>query len=579
MLTLGINDGHNSSACLYRDGRLAAAVGEERLRRTKNWTGFPEKALFECLRIAGCRMEDVDYFAIAGLGKGLLFNNREDVIAMYRNQLDRGVSYWQERFNRSFANAVYKGSLRNAYRSTGWWAARDRRRTRTRVERLLAMGVSEEKIVNLGHHLAHASSAYYGWGRFDEDILVLTNDGSGDRICATVNLGRNGKLECLAEVNDSESLGFIYSMTTTLLGMIPLEHEHKLMGMAPYADQRASEDVCAELKAIFDFQGEGGLTWRRRNGCPETYCSYRYLQNLFDLRRFDLVCGGLQRFTEEFVSEWVRNCIKATGVRKVALSGGLFMNVKLNKIIMQLPEVEELFVFPSCGDESNAMGGAYYAYARHSDYRNMQPLADLYLGAEFSDEEIGEAIRNYPFTHPVEVERCDRIEERASELLAEGQVVARFKGREEFGARALGNRSILADPSRPEVVEEINRLIKSRDFWMPFAPSVLDRRQHDYFHNPKRVAAPYMMLTFDSTDRFHDIQAACHRSDRTLRPQVVYRDWNPDYYALLEAFEQRTSFNLHGYPIVSNPVDALHVFDESGLFNLAIGSYLLKKQI
>lgn len=585
MIVLGINDSHNSSTCIYKDGRIAVAIGEERLRRMKNWTGFPDKALLECLRIAGCEMEDVNCVAIAGLGGGLLYNTREDVIAMYRNGVDIGAKYWMERVKKSVTKALYKGRLRSLYQATALRESRDAARRRGRIAKLLGMGIPEDKIILVGHHLAHAASAYYGWARFDEDVLVLTNDGSGDRICATVNVGRNGKLECIAEIDDTESIGFIYSMTTCLLGMVPLEHEYKLMGMAPYAEQKGAEMVYKELKALFGFDGPDRLSWSRRNGCPETYCSYRYLQNLFELKRFDWICGGLQRFTQEFIAEWVRNCIQATGIRKVALSGGIFMNVKMNKAIMELPEVEELFVFPSCGDESNAFGAAYYAYAQREDPRSMQPLRDLYTGSEYDDCQIDQAIREYPFNNRVSVERVERIEEATAELLARGEVVARFSGREEFGARALGNRSILADASRPEVVKVLNDAIKSRDFWMPFAPSVLDRRQDDYFINPKKIAAPYMMMSFDSTDRVDEFRAACHPYDLTLRPHVVYRDWNPGYYELLEAFERRTgrgillntSFNLHGYPIVSYPSDALRVFDESRLMNLAIGGYLLKK--
>jgi carbamoyltransferase len=262
------------------------------------------------------------------------------------------------------------------------------------------------------------------------------------------------------------------------------------------------------------------------------------------------------------------------------------MNVKLNKVIMELPEVEELFVFPSCGDETNAMGAAYNAYALNADYRSMQPLRDFYTGSEYIDEQINQSVKNYPFKNRISIQQTEGIEDAVAELLAKGEVVARFKGREEFGARAMGNRSILADASRPEVVKIINDAIKSRDFWMPFAPSLLDRREADYFVNPKSVPAPYMIMGFDSTDQVNEFRAACHPYDLTVRPQVVYRDWNPDYYHLLESFESitgrgillNTSFNLHGYPIVSFPQDALQVLDESGLSWLAIGNFLLHKE-
>jgi carbamoyltransferase len=586
MIVLGINDGHNSSASLYEDGRLVAALSEERLRRVKNWAGFPELAIKECLRIAERRLEDIDFVALASVGGGLSYHGREEIIAMYRNGVDAGTKYWLEQAKQRVVQTLYRGPLRDLYRSTSVWKAQDHKRWSRRVSPLLELGIPEDKIILVWHHMAHASSAYYGWGRFDQDVLVLTNDGSGDRICATVNVGRRGKLECLAEVSDSESIGFIYSMTTCLLGMVPLEHEYKLMGMAPYASRNASEDIYRGLRESFQFDGPDGIVWSRRNGFPQTYSSYRYLQSMFELRRFDGICGGLQRFTEEFLTEWVRNCVISTGIRKVGLSGGVFMNVKLNKAILELPEVEELFVFPSCGDETNAIGAAYYAYAQHGDYRTMRPLQDFYTGPAYDENQIAGAIQEYSFKSKITSPRVDRIEEAIAELLANGEVVARFNGREEFGARALGNRSILADASRPEVIKVINDAIKSRDFWMPFAPSLLDRRESEYIVNPKKFPAPYMIMAFDSTERISEFRAASHPYDLTIRPQVVYRDWNPSYYGVLEAFERltgrgillNTSFNLHGYPIVSHPRDALHVLDESGLKYLAIGGYLVQKQ-
>lgn len=585
MLIIGISDSHNSSACLYEDGQLLAAISEERLRRVKNWTGFPQQAVRECLRIANRRLEDVDYFALAGIGGGFPYRDRDHIIAAFRDT-ETGISHWRGQAIQAVIRNSYRGPLRSFYRSTSFWKTRDKERWRQRVAGVLQLGVPEEKISLVGHHMAHASAAYYGCGKFDEDVLVLTNDGSGDRICASVNVGRNGKIETLAEVHDAESIGFIYGMVTCLLGMVPLEHEYKLMGMAPYAEAKGTEKVYQDLKRLFDFDGPDGIVWSRRNSCPETYNSYHYLRNLFELRRFDGICGGLQRFTEEFVSEWVRNCIRATGIRKIALSGGLFMNVKLNKVILELPEVEELFVFPSCGDETNAIGAAYHTYATHESYRTMQPVRDLYLGPEYDDEQIKQTIEAYPFKNQVSTKHINSIEEVVAEMLAEGQIVARFNGREEFGARALGNRSIMADPSKPEVIKVINDAIKSRDFWMPFAPSLLDRCESDYCINPKNFRAPYMIMAFDSTNLVNEYRAACHPYDLTLRPQVVYQDWNPSYYKVISAFERmtgrgivlNTSFNLHGYPIVSFPKDALNVFDESGLDQLAIGSYLLRKE-
>lgn len=583
MLIIGISDSHNSTACAYEDGGLLAAIAEERLTRVKNWMGFPRRSIEECLRLSHRQLQDVDLVALTGQGTPFPYPTREAIINAFRGV--NGNRHTFHRARRAIVESVYRGRLRDIYRSTSFWKARDRERRQQRIADVVALGIPAEKVVIVEHHLAHASAAYYGWANFDKDTLVLTNDGGGDSLCATVNIGRAGQLERIAQVHWWESVGMVYAMTTCILGMVPLEHEYKLMGMAPYAGEKGTEEVFQDLMNLFRFEGSDGMVWKRSGDFPEAFGTYEYLRKLFERRRFDAVCGGLQRFIEEFITQWVRNCIRATGIRRVALAGGLFMNVKLNKTIMELPEVEDVFVYPSCGDETNAMGSAYNAYAQHADYRTMAPLRDLYTGPEYSDAEIQDAIAGYSFKNLPEVQHLDDIEAAVAELLAQGNVVARFKGREEFGARAMGNRSILADPAQPDVVKVINDAIKSRDFWMPFAPSLLDRREKDYVVNSKNIPAPYMIMAFDSTERINEFRAACHPYDLTIRPQVVSREWNPSYYDLLEKFERitgrgivlNTSLNLHGYPIVSAPQDALHVLDQSGLRWLAIGNFLVHK--
>jgi carbamoyltransferase len=196
---------------------------------------------------------------------------------------------------------------------------------------------------------------------------------------------------------------------------------------------------------------------------PPTLVAHRYLEKLFHLQRFDQVCGGVQKFVEEFLKTWVRNAIRETGIRKVALSGGIFMNVKANKLLLELDEVEDMFVFPSCGDETNAVGAAYWVYAnqrRKLGHKvDIAPLGNLYWGRPISDDEIETAIARYKFSGKIKVETPGNIEKRIAELLSQGHVVARAAERMEFGARALGNRSILANPSDPGVIKVINEMI------------------------------------------------------------------------------------------------------------------------
>lgn len=575
MKILGINDGHNAAACLYEDGQVTAALQEERLRRVKNWSGMPTGAIRAVLAIRGVSMEEIDFVAIGGQAPAYAVT-RDELMEIYRTINDFGVT-------------VRRNLRRVLKRGLGWTGLYDLYRERRQTERvraLIQMGIPRETIVFVEHHTAHAAAAYYGLGNFDDDILVLTCDGAGDGLCATVNVGRDGRIERLHAVPQAESIGNIYAMVTFLMGMVPLEHEYKLMGLAPYADPKGADRVYQELRRLIRFDPKNPLVWERTGGCPDTFCSYRFFRDLLERKRFDWVAGGLQKFTEVVFTEWVRNCVKETGIHRLALGGGVFMNVKVNKLVMELPEVRELFVYPSCGDETNAMGAAYWLYAEKAGVTKMAPLRDLYWGPRFSDDQVEEALRRFAFKNTVRYERVSPIEPRVAGLLAEGRVVARFKGREEFGARALGNRSILAAPSDPAVVRVINEAIKSRDFWMPFAPSVLEERASDYLVNPKGARAPYMILSFDTTERRHEIRAAIHPFDFTVRPQEVSFAWNPEYHALLKEFQRRTgisavlntSFNLHGYPIVSSPEDALEVFDRSGLTHLAIENWLVEKR-
>ena len=563
MRVLGIHDGHSAAACVYEDGRLRAATQEERLNRVKNWSGLPEKSIRTVLELSHMKVTDIDVVAMNGHHMPYP-KDRHAVMDEYRRTGSVGMSV------KKFLRHTY---LRTAYQD---------KRKRERSAGLEKLGIQRDKVVYVDHHMAHAAAAYYGLANFDDDILVLTNDGAGDGICATVNIGRKGKVERIAQVPESESIGNIYAMVTFILGMVPLEHEYKLMGMAPYAHEEHARPIYESLRRLMEFDKKNPMVWRRVGDCPETYFSYNYLTKLLELKRFDTICAGLQRFTEEMLGTWVKNCVEKTGIRKLALSGAVFMNVKANKVIMDLPEVESLYVFPSCGDETNAMGAAYWAYTQKADPTTVEPLDGLYLGRSFDNEEIRKVL---PDMAGYRWEYFDDIEAEAARLLAEGQVVARFKGRSEFGARALGNRSILADPMRQNLIREINDMIKSRDFWMPFAPSMLPDAAKEYLINPKNVDAPYMILAFDTTEKRSDLPAALHPYDFTARPQVVKKKTNPDYYHLIEEFQKRTgrgvvlntSFNLHGFPIVDSPEDALDVLHRSGLRYLALGNYMVRK--
>lgn len=575
MKFIAIHDGHNSSAGLMINGKVEFAIQEERILQEKNRGGFPKHALKEIFTRYELSPYDIDKFVMVGKTSAYKMYSREQVLKKYSVFLETNYD-------------DIKGKTRELmlkFLPDDFFIKPDyNKEQEKRIQPLLKFGVSKEKIDFINHHQCHAADAAYGWGK-DEDFAVVTADSSGDGISASVNLFKDGKLKKLAEVPLSDSIGRIYSMITYYMGMVPMEHEYKIMGMAPYAENTRQARELADFFHSFFKYNPDGLTWSRKSGVPPTFQLASRIKEFLKYKRFDHISGGIQIFIEEFLSEWVRRILRTTKMDKVALSGGLFMNVKLNKKIMELGEVNDMFVFPSCGDESNIFGALYLACLEHEG-KKPDPIGPYYFGGEFTDEEIKSSLDKYDFKHcQIDYQKSEDIETEIAKKLYDDEVVARYKGRMEFGARALGNRSILANPANHDSIKRINKMIKKRDFWMPFAPSMVHSER--YIINPKKIKAPYMIMTFDSKkEKIMKFQAGSQPYDDTTRPQEVYEDWNPSYYKIIKEYEKlsgesvilNTSFNLHGYPIVYRPEDALFVFDNSGLNNLAIGNYMVTKK-
>ncbi len=549
MKVLGIHDGHNASACLIENGELLFAIQEERLVYEKNKGGFPARSVRFILQHFKLAPHDIDAVAMASTHTSMEFESTSSKISP------------------SLKAVVKRTPLYSLYRKN---------RRKERLENLKKAGFTRG-IFFVDHHACHAATAYFG-SHFprSEKVLVLTNDGAGDGLCATVSVGGQGTLQKIAEIKSTDSLAGIYCLVTKMLGFKPLEHEYKLMGMAPYCSEKETQAGYELFRDLVRISPSNPLLFERTVAHLPAV-----LEERFRFVRFDTICAGLQKFTEEILVQWVRNCIQKTGVRNIALAGGIFMNVKANKRIMELPEVEDMFVFPSCGDETVSLGAAYQVYEKLQGSGTIKPLSHFYLGNSFSDMEALQELQKSQFSYHL----SENIEREVALLLAEKMVVARCKGNMEFGARALGNRSILADPSDLCCLREINMMVKKRDFWMPFAPVMLQESATKYIVNPKNISAPYMILSFDTTEKYPEMMAAVHQADLTARPQVISKEMNEGYYTILSEFEKKTgrgvllntSFNLHGFPIVNGPGEALDVFQNSGLKYLALGNYLVTK--
>lgn len=583
MIILGINPSHLSTACLLIDGKITACMSEERFSRIKNQSGLPVKAIKECLNIGKVSVDQVDFLVLSF--KDPMINTgfslfAETTTKTFNQNLSSQVWMVKEwaLANLKFSRPIYEKTINLAHNLL--WNKKLEYQLYAQIEDEL--GIPKEKVIRADHHTCHGYAAFYSSPDYaKKPKLVLTLDAMGDGLCATVSVSKNGKLRRISQTKAGNSIGDLYAYITSFLGLKRGEHEYKVMGLAPYANPEYSDKIYQKLKKLIWVNKD--LTF---STSVYSHVFYKVLDNLLKHERFDNVSGGIQKLTEELLKDWVKKAVNKTGIPDVVCGGGVFMNVKANQLIAQLNEVKSLFVMPSAGDESTAIGAAYFGEVSKSrKYDRIQPLGSLYLGKEYSEAEIVNAFKKYR-AKKLTIKKCGNIIKEVAKLLSEDKIVARFNSRAEWGARALGNRSILSNPSNPKLVRQINEQIKSRDFWMPFAPSILTEKLDKYVSNKKKISLPYMIMTLDSTEEGKEkLIGAMHPYDGTLRPQEVYQAWNPSYWQLLNEFEKltgiggvlNTSFNLHGFPIVETPEDALDVLVRSGLKYLAIGPYLISK--
>jgi carbamoyltransferase len=557
-LILGLHAGANSSAAIGDGGRLLYCIQEERLTGIKGHMGFPRQAIDACLNYLDAKPGD-----ITAVAYGSRFGSVEHCPP---EEFLRRLKHVHRRPGATRTNSCANGSQPGGLQD--------------RVRTLLADAAITAPLTFHDHHTTHAATAYYGL-RHDPNLpyLVLTCDGYGDGACATVSVWQHGTHQEIARTGLRDSLGLLYFWATHEYGFTPHEDEYKLMGMAPYANPHRAAQV-ADVFRHHLWLDHTGLRFQRTTHASIER-SWPRIGARLRRQRFDDVFAGLQRFTEELLTAWAANAVQATGIRHVLAAGGVFMNVKANQHIAALPHIDTLAVFPSCGDESLPIGAYYLTAAAHHGHQQLQPLADCYLGDDITDQQATTALAGSGYL----IERPADVDGAVAELLANGQIVARAAGRMEFGARALGNRSILADPANADLPRVLNRLVKRRDFWMPFAPAVLASSQHTYLDNPKQLASPYMMMTFNSQpDATAHMIAAQHPADLTCRAQTVPDDGG-GIAGILTAYRQRTgrtvllntSLNLHGRPIANTADDALTVFTGSHLRHLQLGPYLIHK--
>jgi len=581
MKILSLQLGHNATVGLLIDGKIVGLISEEKFDNIKNSSNFPGNSIKWLIK--EFNVDKIDYIAVSGLkiypSQMETFKEKKESKRSFKQKISDNLFLMLSN-KKFFHNWYFKKVLSSQE------AIQEKAKSSfyKKMADILGEDIQKikEKTIFVEHHNCHVYSAFYALNRNKkEKALIVSLDGSGDYYSATVNLYENGEIKRIASTKWIYSIGYIYSKTTLFLGLKPLEHEYKVMGLAPYAKYEY-------VKKVYEKYFKD-IIWIKDNLEFEAKIPTNrfelYLKENVCMQRFDNIAGAVQMLTEELVTKWIDLAMKRFNVNKVYTGGGVFMNVKLNKKIMELDRVKKPYFMPSCGDESNPIGAAFYVY-KEKTKKDPLPLKDLFLGVRYSNDEVKEFLKKYENKYVIKY--YENIEEKIASLLADFKVVARFFGRCEWGARSLGNRAILGNASDMKTFYEINDMIKKRDFWMPFAPSILKEDASLYIKNPKNIDAPYMIVAFDSTElaKKHLI-AAMHQADHTLRAQLVDKEVNPHYHKIISEFKKltgiggilNTSFNLHGYPLVATLDQAMFTFENSGLKYLAIENYLVSKDV
>ena len=586
MYIMGINTGLNSSVVIMKDNKVVFGILEERLSRIKNQPGFPKLAITKALECCGITMDDIDHVTIGGKGSTVPIS-RQDDLQKFHDRYGKIKNSWFGETENIFAKFAKK-SLRKLTTS-------EAEQEIPLEEYLKEFGIAE-KSIRFDHHTCHIASAYYGLAnQNDEQYLIFSLDGGGDGKTSSVSIGQGGSIKEIAK-SDSFSPACLYAHITYILGFLPHEHEYKLMGLAPYAQPQYAKVAKEILEKFIGFDEKNPMRLTNTSKYSNVHNSHGpakqvLIEDLFKSVlnvRFDTLSAGLQMLAEEVAVRWIKEGIKATGIKKVLLSGGYFMNVKANKLIAELPEVEFLNCFPSCGDETNAFGAAFLGYCQFK--KDGDPdieFSDFCVGIDASFD-IEEAIEKY--SNKVIFRKSDKINDEVADMLFDGQIVARCSGKMEFGARSLGNRSILASPDDIKIINKINAAIKKRDFWMPFAPAMIREKAETLIDIPDSLqisSSPYMMFTFNAkADQSEKFLAGIHQSDKTARSQIVNKEIYPEFHDIITKFDEKsgipsvlnTSFNLHGFPIVRGACDAIDVYLDSALDILIVDDYIITKK-
>lgn len=560
--SIGLYGQHDPSAALFVDGTLVFAVEEERLSRSKHAPNtFPERAIRACLDYRDLTLSEVDR-----------------VLLPYDPTLRSNIL--PHYVGRALAQP---GLLRKAYRVERMIVRETQARfypVRQVKHRLADIDTPVPPVENLSHHACHAASAFHPSG-FDE-ALVLTVDAKGEYDCTVIWHGTPAGLERVRTYEHPNSLGLFFAAVTEYLGFHMFNGEGKVMGLAPYGTR--NEEIERRLREVVEPGADYDVTGLVKEfNAQEAVAG---LEDLFDRPQCDEpdsfdqwdkdLAHVAQRLLEETLVAIVERYCEELGTDNVALAGGVVLNCKANQAIIESPTVGDVFIQPVAHDAGLALGAGWL----DQDPGDVDRFTDVYWGPEYGTEDIRTGLETNKLDHrePEDVERY------VAERLAEGALVGWFRGRLELGPRALGNRSILADPRTSESRDNLNRHVKHREEWRPFAPSILEDAAGDYLETGR--PDPFMITTSGVPDgKAPEIPAVLHPADGTTRPQTVNPDQNPRYHRLISEFADitgvplvlNTSFNDNGEPIVNKPTEAIKDFYGMGLDLLVLEDLVVEK--
>ena len=581
---------HDASAVLLRDGEVIAAAEEERFTRKKHDYSFPSHAIQFCLDRGGIRAEELEYVA---------FFEKPFI------KFERLLFSLLQTFPRSWH--VFQDSMMSWLTDKLW------------VKNLIQskLGVPPTKILFSEHHLSHAASAFF-CSPFDE-AAILTVDGVGEWATATYGTGKGNNITLIDEIRFPHSLGLLYSAFTAFLGFEVNEGEYKVMGMAPFGKPRYLDNVYKLIDVdkdgsfqldmdYFCFHHSTDRTYNDKflrlfgpardprshfftsgSGFPSYFgekpSNYALLAK--ENEHYADIAASIQVATEEILLKMANHLHQKTGLKKLCMAGGVALNSVANGRILRETPFEEIYVQPSAGDGGGAMGAALWAYHMVLGKPRKFVLEHAYWGHEYSPASIEAFLRGENIRYRT-IEDDERLLDQVVEQLAAGKVVGWFQGRFEWGPRALGNRSILADPRRADMKDIVNTKIKFREPFRPFAPSVLEEKTDEFFvlDQPARhYPARFMLYVVDVKDKQRDVIPAITHVDGTGRLQTVSKKTNPRYYSLIERFGDatgvplvlNTSFNLKGEPIVNTPEEAFSTFSRCGMDTLVLDHCIIEK--